>query len=100
VVQGKFVPRVYSARYLTKYVQIWEYFLAYSIITSRQGGATCYQICLVKNINSTHRVEGIPTQFGLSGALAAGKFNIKTSGVKSDAGLVQEKVASAISETK
>src|ERR1700733_12682722 len=29
-------------------VQIWEYFLAYSTITSRQGGASCYQIVLHK----------------------------------------------------
>jgi hypothetical protein len=52
-------------------IQIWEFFLAYSTIISRQGSATCFQITLVKNLNSTHRVEGIPTQFGLSGALAA-----------------------------
>jgi sphingolipid C9-methyltransferase len=31
---------------------------------------------LVKNINSTHRVEGIPSQFGLSGALAAAKAKL------------------------
>jgi len=54
-------------------LQIWEYFLAYSTITSRQGGATCYQITLVKNINSTHRIEGISTQFALQGALAKAK---------------------------
>jgi hypothetical protein len=53
--------------------QIWEYFLAYSTIISRQGSATCYQITLVKNINSTHRIEGIPTQFALTGALNASK---------------------------
>jgi hypothetical protein len=59
---------------LTKIIiQIWEYFLAYSTITSRQGGATCYQLTLVKNINSTHRVEGINSQFGLKGALEASK---------------------------
>ncbi len=52
-------------------IQIWEFFLAYSTIISRQGSATCFQITLVKNLNSTHRVEGIPTQYGLSGALAA-----------------------------
>lgn len=51
--------------------QIWEYFLAYSTIISRQGSATCYQLTLVKNINSVHRVEGIDSQFGLRGALAA-----------------------------
>ena len=57
-------------------LQIWEFFLAYSTIISRQGSATCYQITLVKNINSTHRVEGIPTQFGLAGALAASKATV------------------------
>lgn len=57
------------------FYQIWEYFLAYSTIISRQGSATCYQIALVKNINSTHRIEGVETQFGLSGALAASKVN-------------------------
>jgi hypothetical protein len=51
-------------------LQIWEYFLAASTIISRQGSATCYQITMVKNINSTHRIEGIETQFNLSGALA------------------------------
>jgi cyclopropane-fatty-acyl-phospholipid synthase len=51
--------------------KIWEYFLAASTITSRQGGATCWQLTLVKNINSTHRVEGIQTQFALSGARQA-----------------------------
>lgn len=53
--------------------QIWEFFLAYSTIISRQGSATCYQITLVKNINSTHRIEGIDNAFGLGGALAASK---------------------------
>lgn len=57
--------------------QIWEYFLAYSTIISRQGSATCYQITLVKNINSTHRVEGVPSQHGLLGALAASKARVK-----------------------
>lgn len=57
------------------YWQIWEYFLAYSTIISRQGGATCYQITIVKNLNSTHRIDGIPSQFSLSGALAASKVD-------------------------
>lgn len=64
-----------EARYGTRWFRIWEYFLAYSTIISRQGSATCYQITLVKNINSTHRVEGIPTQFSLEGALAASKVH-------------------------
>jgi hypothetical protein len=80
VVQSKFLP---VPRYVcTNPLKIWEYFLAYSTIISRQGAATCYQITLVKNINSTHRVEGIDTQFALSGALAANKVHKAGMGVK------------------
>jgi len=61
------------AKYGERWFRIWEYFLAISSITSRQGSATCYQITLVKNLNSTHRIDGIHTQFGLSAALAASK---------------------------
>ncbi|KAF2474500.1 S-adenosyl-L-methionine-dependent methyltransferase [Lindgomyces ingoldianus] len=57
------------AKYGDRWFRIWEFFLAYSTIASRQGTATCYQICLVKNLNSTHRIEGIPTQHGLAAAL-------------------------------
>jgi hypothetical protein len=28
---------------------------------------------VVKNLNSTHRIDGVRTQFGLTGALAAAK---------------------------
>jgi len=35
-------------------------------------------ITLVKNLNSTHRVNGIPTQFGLTAALAQSRFKPKT----------------------
>ncbi|KAK3068732.1 Sphingolipid C9-methyltransferase 2 [Teratosphaeriaceae sp. CCFEE 6253] len=58
-------------KYGGRWFRIWEFFLAYSTIVSRQGSATCYQITLVKNLNSTHRVEGIRTQFGLRAALEA-----------------------------
>jgi cyclopropane fatty-acyl-phospholipid synthase-like methyltransferase len=57
-------------------IQIWEYFLAYSTIASRQGTATCFQITLVKNLNAVHRVDGINTQYSLSGALAASKAKL------------------------
>ncbi|KAF5616531.1 cyclopropane-fatty-acyl-phospholipid synthase [Fusarium sp. NRRL 52700] len=53
--------------------QIWKYFLASAAISSRQGSATCYQITLVKNINSVHRIDGVSTQFALSAALEASK---------------------------
>ena len=68
------------APYTDRWIQqIWEFFLAHSTIISRQGSATCFQIVLQKNLNSTHRVEGIPTAHGLLGALsaAAKKINLK-----------------------
>ncbi|KAG6290482.1 Sphingolipid C9-methyltransferase 2 [Claviceps aff. purpurea] len=66
-----------EAKYGKRWYRIWEYFLASSTIVSRQGGATCFQITLVKNINSTHRVEGIDSQFGLSAALKNFKGDLK-----------------------
>ncbi|KAJ9195632.1 hypothetical protein DTO164E3_6708 [Paecilomyces variotii] len=57
-----------EAKYGKRWFRIWEYFLASSTIISRQGSATCWQLTLVKNINSTHRIEGINTQFALAGA--------------------------------
>ncbi|KAF2857764.1 S-adenosyl-L-methionine-dependent methyltransferase [Piedraia hortae CBS 480.64] len=59
------------AKYGLRWFRIWEYFLSYSTIISRQGSATCYQITMVKNINSTHRIEGVKSQYNLSGALRA-----------------------------
>jgi sphingolipid C9-methyltransferase len=76
--------------------QIWEYFLAYSTIISRQGSATCYQITLVKNINSTHRIEGIASQFGLSGALNASNIDTKAGQAKNAAGSLKEQVTNAL----
>lgn len=62
-----------EAKYGKRWFRIWEYFLAYSTIISRQGSATCFQITLVKNINSSHRVDGIKSQFELEGALKNSK---------------------------
>jgi cyclopropane fatty-acyl-phospholipid synthase-like methyltransferase len=59
-----------EAKYGNRWFRIWEFFLAYSSIISRQGSATCYQIVLHKNLNAFHRVEGISTQYQLSGALS------------------------------
>lgn len=60
-------------------VQIWELFLAWSVIASRQGSATCFQILVVKNLNSVHRINGVGSQFGLSGALATSRAAGKAS---------------------
>ena len=76
--------------------QIWEYFLAYSTIISRQGSAACYQITCVKNINSTHRIEGVPSQFGLLGALAASKVDVTLQRAKNTTEELGEKVRHAL----
>jgi hypothetical protein len=39
---------------------------------------------LVKNLNSTHRVEGIPSQFGLSGAYDNSEADIKSWAAKNN----------------
>ena len=83
-----------EAKYGIRWFRIWEYFLAYSTIMSRQGSATCYQITLVKNINSTHRIEGVDTQFGLAGALATGKAHL--AGAKPGAGNLAQTVKDAL----
>ncbi|TID28624.1 hypothetical protein CANINC_002380 [Pichia inconspicua] len=54
-----------TSKYGSKWYRIWEYFLSYSTIISRQGSATCYQIVLRKNLNSYHRIEYVPKQEGI-----------------------------------
>ncbi|KAL0930925.1 Sphingolipid C9-methyltransferase 1-like protein 1 [Colletotrichum truncatum] len=82
-----------EAKYGKRWFRIWEYFLASSTIISRQGSATCYQLVMHKNINSVHRVEHIPTAYGLSGALAASKVDLagwaKSNNVASSLGFTQ-----------
>ncbi|KAF4872616.1 Sphingolipid C9-methyltransferase 1 [Colletotrichum siamense] len=62
-----------TAKYGQRWYRIWELFLAWSVIASRQGSATCFQMVAVKNLNAVHRIDGFASQFGLSGALAAAK---------------------------
>ncbi|OJJ42319.1 hypothetical protein ASPZODRAFT_77117 [Penicilliopsis zonata CBS 506.65] len=62
-----------KSTYGQKWFRTWELFLAYSTIASRQGSATCFQMVVVKNLNSTHRIDGWSTQAGLAGHLAASK---------------------------
>lgn len=64
------------AKYGVRWYRIWEYFLAYSTIASRQGTASCFQITCVKNLNAVHRINGIPTQYALAGALQASKARL------------------------
>ncbi|RKP32150.1 S-adenosyl-L-methionine-dependent methyltransferase [Metschnikowia bicuspidata] len=52
-------------KYGIKWFKIWEYFLASSTITSRQSGASCYQFVLRKNLNSYHRINYVPSMYGI-----------------------------------
>ncbi|EIW67226.1 hypothetical protein TREMEDRAFT_69739 [Tremella mesenterica DSM 1558] len=52
-------------KYGVRWYRIWVYFLAYSVIASRQGTASVFQITLHKNLNGFHRVEGIPSHGSL-----------------------------------
>ncbi|RIA89215.1 Mycolic acid cyclopropane synthetase-domain-containing protein [Glomus cerebriforme] len=46
-----------TEKYGKRWYRIWEIFLAWSTIISRQGSATCYQIVAHKNLNAFDRVE-------------------------------------------
>jgi sphingolipid C9-methyltransferase len=48
------------AAYGDRWYRIWVFFLAYSVITSRQGGASVFQFTLHKNLNAYHRILGVP----------------------------------------
>lgn len=86
-----------EAKYGRRWFRIWEFFLAWSTIISRQGSATCYQITCVKNVNSTHRIEGVGSQFGLGGALEASRVKLEGVGkVQGAAGSLGEQVKSAL----
>lgn len=61
-----------KSKYGIKWFRIWEYFLASSVITSRQGGAACFQFTLRKNLNSYHRVNYVPNQEALLGPVRKG----------------------------
>ncbi|KAF9022553.1 sphingolipid C9-methyltransferase [Hymenopellis radicata] len=47
------------AAYGDRWYRTWVFFLAWSVITSRQGSASVFQITLHKNLNAYHRVKGI-----------------------------------------
>ncbi|KAI5460581.1 S-adenosyl-L-methionine-dependent methyltransferase [Mariannaea sp. PMI_226] len=71
-----------KSTYGVRWYRIWELFLAYSTIASRQGSATCFQLVVVKNLNSTHRIDGVASQHGLLGAITASKASGRYDGSK------------------
>ncbi|KAI8578478.1 hypothetical protein K450DRAFT_247034 [Umbelopsis ramanniana AG] len=44
-----------TSKYGNKWFRVWEIFLSWSTIISRQGSATCFQIVANKNMNSVDR---------------------------------------------
>ena len=46
--------------YGERWYRIWVFFLAYSTIISRNGGASVFQFTLHKNLNGYPRVLGVP----------------------------------------
>ena len=50
----------------------------------------------MKNINSTHRIEGVPSQFGLQGALEASKVTSAANEARNMTGGLEEKVKNAL----
>lgn len=67
------LPRITWPDQTTNGQQTWELFFAWSVIASRHGSATCFQMLVVKNLNCNHRINGVPSQYGLSAALLASK---------------------------
>lgn len=65
LVQGQFLSSLFSSIHRTRScvdprsecLQVWLYFLASSVITSRQGGASVFQITLHKNLNGFPRID-------------------------------------------
>ncbi|KAJ3481112.1 hypothetical protein NLJ89_g12235 [Agrocybe chaxingu] len=47
------------AKYGERWFRVWAFFLAWATITSRQGGASVFQLTLHKNLNAYHRVAGV-----------------------------------------
>ncbi|GJJ13054.1 hypothetical protein Clacol_007303 [Clathrus columnatus] len=47
------------AEYGERWFRIWVFFLAYSVLISRIGGASVFQITLHKNLNAYPRIEGV-----------------------------------------
>ncbi|EGF99453.1 uncharacterized protein MELLADRAFT_53990 [Melampsora larici-populina 98AG31] len=46
-------------KYGDRWFRVWEFFLAYSVITPRQGSVSVFQITCHKNLNKFDRVAGI-----------------------------------------
>lgn len=57
-------PKV-KAKYGERWWRIWLFFLSSSILIAREGGSSVFQITLTKNLNATHRIEGVESHGNL-----------------------------------
>lgn len=55
-----------KSKYGERWFRVWEFFLAYSTIISRQGSATCYQIVAHKNLNAFDRTRFVNKRLSAS----------------------------------
>ncbi|KAF9074716.1 sphingolipid C9-methyltransferase [Rhodocollybia butyracea] len=53
------------AAYGERWYRVWVFFLAWSVISSRQGSASVFQLTLHKNINAYHRIDGVKNHGGI-----------------------------------
>ncbi|PKI85506.1 sphingolipid C(9)-methyltransferase [Malassezia vespertilionis] len=54
-----------KAKYGEKMWRIWLFFLSSAIIVAREGGSSVFQITVTKNLNATHRIEGVASHGNL-----------------------------------
>lgn len=54
-----------KAKYGDKLYRLWHFFLASSVIIAREGGSSLFQITVTKNLNATHRIEGVESHGNL-----------------------------------
>lgn len=54
-----------KAKYGDKLYRIWLFFLSSSVIIAREGGSSLFQITVTKNLNATHRIEGVKSHGSL-----------------------------------
>ncbi|KDN46959.1 S-adenosyl-L-methionine-dependent methyltransferase [Tilletiaria anomala UBC 951] len=48
-----------KSKYGDHWYRTWLFFLASSVIIAREGGSSVFQITCTKNLNATHRIEGV-----------------------------------------
>lgn len=54
-----------KAKYGERLYRLWHFFLASSVIIAREGGSSLFQITVTKNLNATHRIEGVASHGNL-----------------------------------